>query len=183
MSKELREQIRNNLILKDTYELLEIWKVNNHVEWSDLTFEVLREILWERIGEVPPQDEPILENKEIAQGIRNFEEWETRLLNNEIQPELYNPLEILRLRDNINKLIIGVVVVYILLALLNFQFVRLLFDGQKLPPAEILKSTPNMLITSLSVGLQIAITYFPLKAIVHILRILMEMEVNSRKAI
>jgi hypothetical protein len=171
MSKELREQIRNNLILKDTYELLEIWKVNNHVEWSDLTF-----------GEVPPQDEPILENKEIAQGIRNFEEWETRLLNNEIQPELYNPLEILRLRDNINKLIIGVVVVYILLALLNFQFVRLLFDGQKLPPAEILKSTPNMLITSLSVGLQIAITYFPLKAIVHILRILMEMEVNSRKA-
>jgi hypothetical protein len=38
-----------------------------------------------------------------------------------------------------------------------------------------------MLITSLSTGLQIALTYLPLNALVHILRILMEMEYNSRK--
>ena len=181
MSKELREQIRNNLILKDTYELLEIWRVNNHVVWSDLTFEVLREILRDRIREIPPQEEPILEDEEIVQDTYDLEEWETKLLNNEIQPEIYDTLEVLQLRDNINKLIIGVVVVYILLALLNSQFVRMLFEGQILPPAEILRSAPNMLITSLSTGLQIALTYFPLKALVHILRILMEMEYNSRK--
>src|SRR4030067_158190 len=146
MSKELREQIRNNLILKDTYELLEIWRVNNHVVWSDLTFEVLREILRDRIREIPPQDEPILEDEEIVQDTYDLEEWETKLLNNEIQPEIYDTLEVLQLRDNINKLIIGVVVVYILLALLNSQFVRMLFEGQILPPAEILRSAPNMLI-------------------------------------
>ena len=181
MSKELREQIRNNLILKDIYELLEIWRVNNRVIWSDLTFEVLREILRDRIREVPPQEEPILEDEEIIQDANNLEEWETKLLNNETQPELYDTLEVLQLRDNINKLIIGVVVVYILLALLNFQFVRMLFEGVILPPAEILRSAPNILITSISTGLQIALTYFPLKALVHILRILMEIEYNSRK--
>ncbi len=182
MSDQLREEIRNNLKLKDIYELLEIWRINNRVVWSDTTFEVLRELLEERIGEVPPQDEPILENKEDFEEKDNrLEEWETRLLNDENQPGLYNTLDVLKLRHNVNKVAIAAIVVYLLLALLNFSFIRMLFQGIVLSPSEIVKSFPDMMFTIFSVSFQIVITIIPLKALVQILRILMQMEFNSRK--
>jgi hypothetical protein len=182
MSDELRNQIRNNLSLKDTNELLEIWKTNNRVEWSDTAFEVLREVLRERVKEIPPQDEPILEHKEepIDDGL---EEWEAKLLDTENQPELYDTLEVLKLRGDINKVALGAIIVYALLGLLNFSFVRMLFQGIVLSPSEIVQSIPDMLFTILSVGFRMAVTYFPLKALSHILRILMEMEFRSRKGI
>jgi hypothetical protein len=55
MSNDLREQIHNELNLRETEDLLEIWRANDHEEWSDTAFEVIREILSERLGEVPPQ--------------------------------------------------------------------------------------------------------------------------------
>jgi hypothetical protein len=186
VSDQLREQVRNNLNLKDIYELLEIWRVNNRVIWSETTFEVLREILKERIGEVPPQDDPILEsddseneNNEVEDG---REEWEAKLLEDENQPELYSVAEVLKLKDNINKVAIGVIVVYVLLGLLNFQFVRAVLQGIPISLSEVLRSLSNEMFTILTIGLQIVITYFPLKALTHILRILMEMEFRSRKA-
>jgi hypothetical protein len=185
MSNELREQIRNNLNLKNIYELLEIWKTNNRVVWSDATFEVLKEILKERIGEVPPQDEPILENKEDSEESDDIndglEEWEAKLLDDENQPELYDTLDVLRLRDNIDKVAFAAIIIYVLLGLLNFSFTRMLFQGIVLSPSEIVQSIPDMLFTTLSVGFRIVITYFPLKALSQILRILMEMEFISRK--
>ncbi len=114
MNDELREQIRNNLNLKDIYELLEIWRINNRVVWSDTTFEVLREILKERIGEIPPQDEPILESKgdteenDVDYGL---EEWEANLLNDENQPELYDTLDVLKLIHNVNKVAFAAIAV------------------------------------------------------------------------
>ena len=187
MSNELREQIRNNLNLKNIYELLEIWKINNRVVWSDTTFEVLREILKERMGEVPPQDEPIFENNQDSE-VENdnvddgLEEWEAQLLDDENQPELYDTLEVLELRDNIDKVAFAAIVVYILLGLLNFSFVRMLLQGIVLSPSELVQSIPSMLFTTLSIGFRIVITYFPLKALTQILRILMEIEFNSRKS-
>jgi len=181
MSDELRNQIRNNLSLKDTNELLEIWKINDRVEWSDTAFEVLREVLRERVKETPPQDEPILEHKEEPMQDDGLEEWETKLLDDENQPELYNTLEVLKLRDNINKVAIGVIIVYVLLGLLNFQFVSAFLQGTPISFSETLRSLPNAMFTILTIGLQIVITYFPLKALAHILRILMEMEFRSRK--
>ena len=182
MSHELREQIRNNLNFKNIYELLEIWKTNDRATWSDTTFEVLREILKERIGDVPPQDEPILESDVVSEIDDELEEWEAKLLNDENQPELYNTLDVLKLRDNINKVALATIVVYILLGLFNFSFVRMLFQGVVLPTSEIIQSVPDMLLTTLGIGIQILIIYFPLKALAHILRILMEMEFRSRKA-
>jgi hypothetical protein len=92
MSQELRGQIRNHLSLKDIYELLEIWKTNDRVEWSDTTFDVLKELLNERIGELPPQDEPILEHEDASIEKDRLDEWETKLLDDANQPELYDPL-------------------------------------------------------------------------------------------
>ena len=186
MSNGLRQQIRDNLNLKDIYELLEIWRVNNRVIWSDTTFEVLSEILKERIGEVPPQDEPIRESEdredENYEGEQGLEEWEAKLLDDKNQPALYKVSEVLKLKDNINRAAIGVVVIYSLLGLLNIQFIKAILQGIPVSFSEVLRSLPNEILTILIVGLRIVVIYFPLKALAHILRILMEMEFRSRKA-
>jgi len=183
MSTELREQIRNHLDMKDLYELLEIWKTNNRVEWSDTAFDVLREILEERISEVPPQNEPILKPEEhtLDDLTDDLEEWEASLLNREDQPELYNTQDVLALIGNINKVAIAAVVIYALLWLLSLSFVRTLFQGVMFTVSDVLQSLPNMLSSFLGIVLTIAIIYFPLKALALVLRILMEMEFNSRK--
>ena len=48
MNHELRDQIYNNMNLRETDELLEIWQTNDRVEWSETTFEVIKEILKSR---------------------------------------------------------------------------------------------------------------------------------------
>lgn len=192
MSETLREQIRNRLELRDIYELLEIWKTNNRVEWSETTFEVLHEILKEKLKEIPPQDAPILaENKLEESDDQNLglEEWEEKIINSENQPELYNPLLVISLRRTIDRLAIVVVIVYILQAILNSQLLQILFQGVSISINNGFSISINdienfiryMLITSMNVALKIILTYFPLKALSHILRILMEMEFNSRK--
>lgn len=65
MSDDFRDQIYNNLNLKDTDELVKIWEENDRSEWTDMTFEVLRGILQERLGTLPSQSEPFYEPIEI----------------------------------------------------------------------------------------------------------------------
>ena len=59
MDENFRNQLINNLNLKPIEELLEIWKTNDRVEWTDEAFEVIQQILLERLGYVPPQNSPI----------------------------------------------------------------------------------------------------------------------------
>ena len=61
MSNKLRQQIYNTLNLRETEDLLDIWQTNDRVEWSETAFEVIEEILKQRLEEVPPQEEPIFE--------------------------------------------------------------------------------------------------------------------------
>jgi hypothetical protein len=114
-----------------------------------------------------------------ADGLEN---WETKLLDDENQPEFYDTLEVLSLKDNINKVSKAVVIVYIFFALLNFRT----FQGVLLGVFPSMDETPGILwslfLTLLGAGIDIAVVYFPLKALNQILRILMEMEFNSRKA-
>ncbi|MBL8077031.1 MAG: hypothetical protein JNM55_03640 [Anaerolineales bacterium] len=181
-NEELRKQIRNNFELKDTYELLMIWKKNNRVVWSDTAFEILESILKERLGKVLPQDNPIYERDEAIEDDNDFEDWEVKLLDNEDQPELYEATKVLELIRNINKVAIGIIIINVLHGLLNFQFIRALLLGTPMSFAESVQSIPNELGIIFTVGLKILVTYFPLKALNQILRILMEMEFNSRKA-
>jgi uncharacterized membrane protein YhaH (DUF805 family) len=60
MSDYIRDEIFKTQNQKETSELLEIWKTNNRLEWSDITFDVIQEILKARGVEIPPQNEPIL---------------------------------------------------------------------------------------------------------------------------
>jgi hypothetical protein len=182
VNDELRRQIRDNMEGKETAELIEIWRTNDRVEWSDMTFEVLKDILHQRTGDIPEQDEPVLDYAEHEALLDDgLEEWETRLLDNEDQPDFYDTLEVLTLKDNIDKTARAVIIVNLVLGVLSFRFVQDALTGM-FPSLDVLPRILIGLATSLlGIGLQIAIVYFPLKALAHILRILMEMEFNSRK--
>lgn len=52
----MKVQIQDSLRIRETDELLEIWRRADHEEWTDLTFEVVKEILQERLGEIPAQE-------------------------------------------------------------------------------------------------------------------------------
>ena len=54
-SDSMSNEIYNELNLKSTDELLEIWKSNNRKVWSGTAFKAIQKILLERLGSVPPQ--------------------------------------------------------------------------------------------------------------------------------
>lgn len=186
----LREQIHDRMNLKETEELLEIWQNNHRFEWSDDAFEVIKEVLKERGVEIPAQNEPVYEMRKEAAGEEtseedDLEEWEAKLLDDENQPEFYDTLEVITLKDHINKVTKAVIVVYALQSISTFQwftqFIASYFpDRQSFMPLIYLIS---FVIVALGAAISIAIVYFPLKALAQILRILMEMEFRSRKGI
>ena len=53
MSNDLRTQIYNNLASQDTKALLDIWQNGDVDEWDEQTFDIVKEILLERLGELP----------------------------------------------------------------------------------------------------------------------------------
>lgn len=61
MSDDLRKQIYPNFSRQATEALLEIWRIHDRDQWSDTTFDVIREILQERHIELPPQNQPVYE--------------------------------------------------------------------------------------------------------------------------
>ena len=64
MNDELRQQMYSQFSLKETNDLVEIWVANDRVEWSETAFEVIQEILQQRLDELPPQAEPVFEYEE-----------------------------------------------------------------------------------------------------------------------
>jgi hypothetical protein len=186
MSADLHNQIYQNMNLKETGELLDIWQTNNREEWSDEAMEIVREILLERGVEIPEQV-VILDASEEEQdaGDDGLEEWEARILDDENQPDFYDPLEVMDLKDNINKTAKAVIIVYILEGIVYFSsylpIVRSYFSNFQADA--LLIYFISFLVAALSTAVSIAIIYFPLKALTYILRILMEMEFRSRKAL
>jgi hypothetical protein len=182
MSDSLRKQIYNNLNLKETDELVEIWQQNDRVEWSEDTFSVIQEILQERLGELPPQDEPIFKHEapEAKNDETNFEV----LIDDENPPEFYDPYEVLRLEKWLSKAAIVSIVASVISSLIGLPQTQIIVlsyfmgDTSKNSVAWLIA----IVIFVFAVGLQSIILYFPLKALGSILKILMEMEFNSRGA-
>ena len=81
MSDYHREQIYNNLIAKETEDLLEIWQYGKIDEWDEVVFEIIKEIFLDRLGFLPPQSiefqiseilyrvEDYLENNELEKAL------------------------------------------------------------------------------------------------------------------
>lgn len=182
-NEELRKQIHGNLSLKETDELLNIWRINNRAFWSDDAFEIIKDILAKRGLEIPEQNEPVYEIEETSED-DGLDAWEAKALDDENQPEFYDTLEVLTLKDNINKTAKAVIIVNILGGLTTFRWASSIV-GSYFPKHEELMPLIYLIafiVSTLSVAVAIAVVYFPLKALAHILRILMEMEFRSRKA-
>jgi tetratricopeptide (TPR) repeat protein len=81
MGDNLQEQIYNNLIIKDTEDLLEIWHNGDLSEWEENVFEMIEQILKERLGHVPTQSNQ-------AQVRRLLRDIEGHLDQDEIEPAL-----------------------------------------------------------------------------------------------
>jgi hypothetical protein len=177
MSNDLHKQVYNNLNLKETDELVEIWQKNDRVEWTEDTFNIIRDILQERLGELPPQDEPILEYTDADED----DEVEF-LIDEENPPEFYNPHEVLRLEKWLYKAAIASIVasaVSSLIALPQTQRIVLSYFMGNME-WNFVAWLITIVIFVFAVGLQSIVIYFPLRALGSILKILMEMEFNSR---
>ena len=183
MSSDLHKQIYNTLNLKETDELIEIWKKNDRVEWTEDTFNVIQEILQERLEELPPQDEPILEYTDDNEGEDSKEETDFDfVIDDENLPEFYNPHEVLRLEKWLYQAAIAAIIASIISSLLGLQQTQRIVLGFFMNNIE-MNSTAwliAIIIFVFAVGLQCILIYFPLKALGSILKILMEMEFNSR---
>jgi hypothetical protein len=175
MSSDLRKQIYNSFNLKETEELLEIWQENDRVEWSETTFEVLQEILQQRLGELPPQGAPLFEHTDV----KDDEEIEP---DDDNPPEFYKPREVLWLEKWLYRAAIASIVAAIVASLLelprmqNIVWSYFTFKPESNSVAWLI----SIVIFFFVVGLQCILLYFPLKALGSILKILMEMEFNSR---
>jgi hypothetical protein len=127
------------------------------------------------------QNDPILEYDDDEDD--GLDEWESKLLDDENQPELYDTLEVLTLKDNINAIATAVIVIKVFLGIFGTQFFQTILVIGRLSSLEDITGTLlELLWRILIVGIDIVVVYFPLKALSHILRILMEMEFKSRKA-
>jgi hypothetical protein len=189
MNSSLRSQIYSRMNLKETDELISIWQANNRTEWSEEAFEIIKEILIERGEQVPEQNEPIYKVRDQEESTKDedgLEAWEAKALDDESQPDFYDTLDVLTLKDNINKTAKAVIVIYLLSNLVSFQWYVSLVQSYFINSAY--EFMPLIyfiafLLVCLSAAVSIAVVYYPLKALVQILQILMEMEIRSRKAI
>jgi hypothetical protein len=116
----------------------------------------------------------------MSQENDSLENWEEKLLDKEEQPGFYEVLEVLSLKDNINKVAKASVVIIIGTNLLSTYVIKSLLLGD-IPSFDVNIFLP-FFITILGTGLDVALVYFSLQALAYILRILMEMEFNSRNA-
>lgn len=181
MSNDLRKQIYNNFNLKETDELVEIWQKNDRAEWSEEAFGVIEEILRERIGELPAQNEPILEHEDIEEESEEDEFDSDILIDDENPPEFYNPYEVLRLEKWLNKAAIASIIASVISSLIALpQTQRMVWSYFMDDSKKLVAWLIAIVIFAFAVGLQCIIIYFPLKALGSMLKILMEMEFNSR---
>jgi hypothetical protein len=183
MSSDLRTQVFNTLSLRETDDLVEIWITNDRVEWSDTAFEVIQEILKTRLGELPPQNEPILEHfdpdsKEDYDEITISEKFK----DPQRTPIFYNPKRVLEITKGMNRMsFIAVVITFFTIIPL---FIRMQEIIRSLFPAgsgwDSLAIQLGCIASGPLIVLECSIIYFSFRGLSSLLRILMEMEFSSR---
>lgn len=163
----LRKSIFENFSFKETDELLEIWQGNKRDEWSDLSFDVIEQILRERGVEIPPQDDSAAEPE--SEEIDEIEETPSTPNN---QPTFYKPQELLFYIDAAS------VTAWVVLVAYTVSGLRAFLDSD-------FYSAPLLLLSAITTFLGQAlggvISFAFLKGISLALGVLMEFEFNSRK--
>ncbi len=116
MSDDLRQYIQNSMNMKETDELVQIWTTNNRLEWSDTAFEVISEILIGRLGQLPPQSEPITEYGAHSKSESDDNLLEEELADEDNEPVLYDPGNVLLFCTWLNRAAVIAVVAAIILS-------------------------------------------------------------------
>lgn len=183
MSDNLRAQIYNNMDLKSTDELLDIWQTNDREEWSENAFEIIREILAKRGVDIPEQDEFIPDDKnEMPRNVDGFTETELKIIDDENPPAFYDPFEVLKISGWIElaaKVMVGMVILYNLVHYSSTNnIIKMWFSAD---PNPFLETIITLVLVALNAAISAGISYFALITLSRILKILMEMEFNSRK--
>lgn len=174
MANDLRWHIFQSMDGKPTEELLEIWQANDCSVWSDLAFEVVAEILQQRLGELPVQNEPITVSPEPSQPAEDFEPVGD-------EPEFYRPKEILWLQKQLKWVSVVFAAGILLVNIISIPSLLGTFSDQI--PSSSLDSARDAWITILFIIFTLfcaVIGYLALRWLASILGILMEMEYNSR---
>lgn len=169
MPDDFRRHLQDQFEQKDTVELLAIWQENDRVEWSSQTFEVVEEILKTRLGELPPQNEPILEHIAVPDDQKEAAIDPSSplypYLAAENAPVLYDPSAVLRLERWLNRLA---------WVFAGFWIMYGFFANIPMWENEVL-----LLAFGASI-LNALVTFLMLKALAFILKMLMQMEFSSR---
>lgn len=186
MNDELQSQIYSSFNHKSTDELVELWITNDRVEWSDTAFKIMKDILEQRLGDVPVQNEPILEHIKQEKSKFYYREFPVNLIKNPDNPPIfYQPKSVLWIGywlDKIAKVYIPYIILSngLYLTSSNQTFLSLL--GNK-PELNFLAWVITIIYFIIIVSLQCMFYYYCLQALRYILRILMEIEFKSREAL
>ncbi len=178
MSEDLRQTIYRTLSLRDTDDLLTIWREGDRSQWTKTALEVIEEILRERLGELPPRQ------MDLAASMDRVPEESIPETSAESPPTplFYHPHQVLLLEKRLRQVALGSVVLIFLRALLSLpqtQQVIWTFFGQ----SEMTRALAWMIalgLVGMTAALGSALLYFPIRALGSILRILMEMETAAR---
>jgi hypothetical protein len=184
---DIRQEIYTNFNRKETDELVRIWQLNNRYEWTDEAIETVGKILQERLGDLPPQNEPNLEppQSEVLDE-KPFEDGSPldAHLDDENLPEFYDPWEVLKLEKWINRTAVGVIIISAIQCLLYFptyqRSAMAWFSGEI--RYSLIAGVIAVVEIALAIFLEFIVVYLPLRALASILKILMEMEFTSRGA-
>ncbi|MCD4673471.1 MAG: hypothetical protein K8R77_12475 [Anaerolineaceae bacterium] len=180
MSSDVRKGIYNNLNQKDMDELLAMWQTNDRVEWTEEAFDVMQEILQARLGEVPSQNKPVLEH--VKEELFDEDALE-QIVGDQDPPVFYKPKEVLWLDTWLKHAAITAAVISFIKVLLNLGTTHDIVFSYNFSGGvawEVVSWLIAIVVSVLGAYLQIVLVYFPLKALGAVLKILMEMEFNSR---
>jgi hypothetical protein len=188
----VRREIYNTLSLQETEDLVEIWQKNDRVEYSDVAFDIIQEILQQRSIEIPPQNEAVLEHptqvnpilEKLGKFFKPDEAELSEFWEQENQPAFYDPRQVIRLEKWINRAAMIAIPVYAInsiAAYSNMQSIIMSWFYSR-PELNWVAIIIALLITITAIAIQIGITYFTLKSVAYILKILMQFEFNSRGA-
>ena len=186
---ELRGQLLRHFREYQTEELANIWTTNDRTERSELAFEVIGEILSERLDSLPPQNQPVTDIPEEEPDEKLFivvEAGSERFLDPDLAPVFYRPKEVLWMNYWLNRAAKAAVVITILISLPEFMSLKTIifsfFSNSVNPNWEPIAWLIAIIPGVLGIALNCFIVYFSLKALASLLIILMEMEYNSRES-
>ena len=187
MSEDLRSQILHHFQAYRVEELVEIWTTNDRTELSEQAFEVIGEILSERLNSLPPQNQPVTDIPEEEPDEKLFfvvEAGSERFLDPDLAPVFYRPKEVLWMNYWLNWAAKAAVVIMILISLPEFTSLKTIifsfFSNSVNPNWEPIAWLIAIILGVLGIALNCFFVYFSLKALASLLIILMEMEYNSR---